>query len=97
MILGIYLELCIPGSQRAFQPGLAIFKATHGLDTQAKPLRLAFLWTELVLSLGSETETVAILRVCINTPTTHKHPQTSIYMLKGKSHIKTFGPKHTFV
>lgn len=97
MILGIYLALCIQGPQRACQPGLAIFKATHGLDTQAKPLRTASLRTELLLSLGSDTETVATLRVCMNTPTTHKHPQTSAYMLKGKSHIKTSGPKHPFV
>ena len=36
--------------------------------------------------------------MCINTPTAHKHPQTADnYMLKGKSDIKTSGPKHAFV
>lgn len=42
MVLGIYFELCIQGSQRAFKPGFAIFKATRGQDTQAKPPSIAY-------------------------------------------------------
>lgn len=42
MVLGIYFELCIQGSQRAFKPGFALFKATGGRDTQAKPLNRAY-------------------------------------------------------
>lgn len=74
MILGRYFTLCIQGSQMAFQPGFAIFQATHGLDTQAKtPLSMASLQTKLIPSLGSEIDIVFNLCTQIHLLHTNTH------------------------
>lgn len=98
MILGIYFALCIQASQRAFQLGFAIFKATHGLVIQAKPMSTTSLETALILSLGSEIDVVAILYAKKQSlhANTHKHLH-ALFNITHKSDTKTFVPKHTFV
>lgn len=96
MTLGMRFALCIQGSQRALQLGFCYFQSyTWTGHRQRSHWVIASLWTELILNTEIEIVTVFM---CINTSSAHKHPQTADnYMLKGKSDIKTFGPKHAFV
>lgn len=97
MILGIYFALCIQGSQRVLQLGFCYFQGYSWVGHTSQEAAAHSFPLDQVGSIIRLRDWDCDHTTCINTPTTHKDPQTSdIYMLKGKRDKKIFGPKHNF-